>query len=111
MPVFLFTDIEGSTRLWEKHTADMGGVIARHDAILQGQIEACGGKVIKHTGHGVTAVFEAGEPVTCALTPASCCGRCRVWRRSCRRPPPTSRRRWRRGLCGSLLRLRILWGE
>ncbi|KPL16311.1 MAG: hypothetical protein AMJ93_15905 [Anaerolineae bacterium SM23_84] len=67
MPVFFFTDIEGSTRLWEKHTADMGSVIARHDAILQGQIEACGGRLTKHTGDGVTAVFETGEPVTCAL--------------------------------------------
>ena len=28
MLVFLFTDIEGSTRLWEEHTAEMGAVIA-----------------------------------------------------------------------------------
>lgn len=35
MLVFLFTDIEGSTRLWEAHTDEMGDVIARHDAILQ----------------------------------------------------------------------------
>lgn len=35
MLVFLFTDIEGSTQLWEEHTDEMGAVIARHDAILQ----------------------------------------------------------------------------
>jgi class 3 adenylate cyclase len=67
MPVFFFTDVEGSTRLWEEYTEDMGAVIARHDAILQQQIEACGGRITKHTGDGVTAAFEAGEPLTCAL--------------------------------------------
>lgn len=50
MLVFLFTDIEGSTRLWEEHTGAMGPVIARHDAILQQQIEAHGGRITKHTG-------------------------------------------------------------
>jgi len=67
MLVFLFTDIEGSTRLWEKHTQEMGGVISRHDAILRQQIGECGGRVAKHTGDGVFAAFEVGEPVTCAL--------------------------------------------
>jgi WD40 repeat protein/class 3 adenylate cyclase len=67
MPVFLFTDIEGSTRLWEMHTGEMGRVIARHDALLQQQIGARGGRVTKHTGDGITAAFEAGEPVACAL--------------------------------------------
>jgi WD40 repeat protein/class 3 adenylate cyclase len=67
MLVFFFTDIEGSTRLWEEHTDEMGAVIARHDAILQQQIRASGGRITKHTGDGVTAAFEGGEPVTCAL--------------------------------------------
>jgi WD40 repeat protein/class 3 adenylate cyclase len=67
MPVFLFTDIEGSTRLWEEHTHEMGGVIARHDALLQRQITESGGRITKHTGDGITAAFEDGEPVTCAL--------------------------------------------
>ena len=67
MLVFLFTDIEGSTRLWEEHTQEMGGVISRHDAILRQQIGELGGSVVKRTGDGVFAVFEAGEPVTCAL--------------------------------------------
>jgi hypothetical protein len=29
MLVFLFTDIEGSSRLWEEHTAVMTDIIAR----------------------------------------------------------------------------------
>ncbi|MGD2146115.1 MAG: adenylate/guanylate cyclase domain-containing protein, partial [Anaerolineae bacterium] len=67
MLVFLFTDIEGSSRLWEEHTAAMGEVIARHDAILRERIEASGGRITKHTGDGVTAAFEDGEPIACAL--------------------------------------------
>ena len=31
MLVFLFTDIEGSSKLWEAHTEVMTGVIARHE--------------------------------------------------------------------------------
>ena len=31
---FLFTDIEGSTRLWEEHPEAMQAALARHDAIL-----------------------------------------------------------------------------
>ena len=67
MVVFLFTDIEGSSKLWETHTEVMAGVIARHDAILQEQVEGCGGHITKHTGDGITAAFEGGEPVACAL--------------------------------------------
>jgi class 3 adenylate cyclase len=67
MLVFLFTDIEGSTKLWEEHTGEMGAIIARHDAILQEQVSASGGQITKHTGDGITAAFEGGEPLACAL--------------------------------------------
>jgi oligopeptide transport system substrate-binding protein len=64
--VLFFSDIEGSTRLWEQFTAQMGQVIARHDVILQQQIAESGGRITKNTGDGITAAFEAGEPVACA---------------------------------------------
>lgn len=67
MPIFMFTDIEGSTRLWDRHPEAMGQVLARHDAILQKLIEKYGGSVIKHMGDGMFVVFEGGEPVRCAL--------------------------------------------
>lgn len=67
MSIFLFTDIENSTRLWEKHPAAMGQALARHDAILGAAIAGCGGRIIKHTGDGVFAVFEGGDPLACAL--------------------------------------------
>ncbi len=56
---FLFTDIEGSTRLWERFAVAMPAALARHDAILRTAIEAAGGTVVKSTGDGTMAVFRA----------------------------------------------------
>ena len=54
---FLFTDIEGSTQLWEKYPEEMKLAIARHDSILREAIESNHGFIIKTTGDGVHAVF------------------------------------------------------
>jgi predicted ATPase/class 3 adenylate cyclase len=54
---FLFTDIEGSTRLWEQDQQSMRDALGRHDAILGKAVESSGGKVVKNTGDGVMAVF------------------------------------------------------
>src|SRR5262245_14751763 len=44
---FLFSDIEGSTQLWEQHPQAMHHVLARHDAILREVIEQQGGRIFK----------------------------------------------------------------
>jgi predicted ATPase/class 3 adenylate cyclase len=67
LPVFLLTDIEGSTQLWEKHQAAMGQALTRHDTILRELTEEYDGRIIKHTGDGIFAVFESGRPLHCAL--------------------------------------------
>ena len=54
---FLFTDIEGSTRLWEEHPDAMRDALARHDELLREAIEAHGGYVVKTTGDGFHAAF------------------------------------------------------
>ena len=54
---FLFTDIEGSTRLWERQPDAMKVALARHDAILRAAIETSAGMVVKTTGDGMMAVF------------------------------------------------------
>src|SRR5215212_6590499 len=54
---FLFTDIEGSTRLWERYPEAMSGALARHDEILRAAIVANNGRVVKTTGDGVHAAF------------------------------------------------------
>jgi predicted ATPase/class 3 adenylate cyclase len=66
---FLFTDIEGSTQLWEKHPEAMRDALARHDSILQAAIEVNHGCVIKTTGDGFHGVFEkAIDAVHATLT-------------------------------------------
>ena len=37
---FLFTDLEGSTRLWEEHPEAMRPALARHDEILRDAVVA-----------------------------------------------------------------------
>ncbi|HXY94962.1 MAG TPA: adenylate/guanylate cyclase domain-containing protein [Acidimicrobiia bacterium] len=54
---FLFTDLEGSTRLWEEFPDAMQDALARHDEILRDAIAAHDGSVVKTTGDGVHAVF------------------------------------------------------
>ncbi|MGE5249386.1 MAG: adenylate/guanylate cyclase domain-containing protein, partial [Bacteroidota bacterium] len=63
---FLFTDIEGSTRLWEEYPDAMQSALARHDSILHGAVEANGGRVIKSTGDGIHAAFETALGGVCA---------------------------------------------
>jgi len=54
---FLFTDIEGSTRLWEQRLLAMPAALARHDAIVRGAIEAQGGVVFRTGGDAFYAAF------------------------------------------------------
>jgi predicted ATPase/class 3 adenylate cyclase len=55
---FLFTDIEGSTRLWDEDQERMQGALARHDAIARAAVEINRGVVVKMSGDGIHAVFE-----------------------------------------------------
>ena len=54
---FLFTDIAGSTKLWQEQPAMMPGVLARHDALLRKAIEHNNGFVVKTIGDAFMAVF------------------------------------------------------
>jgi predicted ATPase/class 3 adenylate cyclase len=49
---FLFTDVVGSTQLWERSPAEMGNAMALHDAILTREIESAGGVVVRLKGEG-----------------------------------------------------------
>ncbi len=65
---FLFTDIEGSTRLWQDEPELMRTALAEHDAVLREVIEKRRGFVFKHTGDGVAAAFaSAGDAVDAAV--------------------------------------------
>lgn len=66
---FLFTDVEGSTKMWEEAPDLMPRSIARHDEIALAVIAENGGRVVKSRGEGdsVFAVFpRASEAVAAA---------------------------------------------
>ncbi len=64
--VFLFTDIEGSTRLWESSSGAMPAVLASHDALLGQAIASTGGRVFKTVGDAICAVFPDPISAVCA---------------------------------------------
>jgi predicted ATPase/class 3 adenylate cyclase/Tfp pilus assembly protein PilF len=65
---FLFTDIEGSTPLWEQRAVEMRSALERHDRVLRGAIESCAGSVFKTTGDGMLAVFgEAKDALSASV--------------------------------------------
>ncbi len=65
---FLFTDIEGSTRLWEEHPQAMERALARHDALVREAIEANAGHIFKTGGDALCCAFgDAADAVAAAL--------------------------------------------
>ncbi|HEY3230349.1 MAG TPA: adenylate/guanylate cyclase domain-containing protein, partial [Roseiflexaceae bacterium] len=62
---FLFTDLAGSTRLWEQHPQAMPAALARHDAILRAAIAAHGGAIFHTAGDAFCTAF-AGAPAALA---------------------------------------------
>jgi predicted ATPase len=59
---FLFTDVEGSTPLWERHEATMRQVAARHDALLDGIITQYRGRRVKERGEGDSVFATFADP-------------------------------------------------
>jgi predicted ATPase/class 3 adenylate cyclase len=55
---FLFTDIEGSTRLWEQEQERMRPALARHDGLARAAVEDHHGVVVKMSGDGIHAAFD-----------------------------------------------------
>jgi len=65
---FLFTDVEGSTPLWDAHPEAMGDALAHHDVLVRGEIEAAGGHVFSTGGDGFAAAFpRAGDAVAAGV--------------------------------------------
>lgn len=54
---FLFTDIEGSTRLWEAHPQEMSQAVEIHDQLVRQSVDAHGGHVFSTAGDSFTAAF------------------------------------------------------
>src|SRR5262249_8732440 len=58
---FLLTDIEGSTRRWERDAAAMDRAVARHDQLLRAAIARRGGDVFKTVGDACCAAFASAR--------------------------------------------------
>lgn len=58
---FLFTDMVGSTRLWERAPESARHALARHDALIRSAVAANGGSVFKTVGDACCCVFTSPE--------------------------------------------------
>ena len=57
----LFSDIEGSTRLWERSPDAMAHALRRHDELMRSAIEGSGGYVFKTVGDAFCAAFPTAK--------------------------------------------------
>ena len=67
---FLFTDIEGSTQLWETYPEAMKAALQKHDLLLQRACLVNDALFIKSTGDGMLAVFPSAVQAACMAVEA-----------------------------------------
>src|ERR687886_534720 len=65
---FLFTDVEGSTKLWERHPEPMRVALARHDQLIEHLVEEHQGVIVRPRGEGDSrfAVFARASDAVAA---------------------------------------------
>lgn len=66
---FLFTDVEGSTRLWEDHPAEVQVALELHDQVLRSAIEASDGYVFSTAEDAFVAAFARADDAVGARVP------------------------------------------
>ena len=54
---FVFTDVEGSTSLWQENPRAMAAALARHDDIVRAAVEDHHGCVFSTAGDAFAAAF------------------------------------------------------
>jgi predicted ATPase/class 3 adenylate cyclase len=82
---FLFTDIEGSTRLERSVGSEAWAqIVARHDALLRGAIESNGGVVVKTEGDAFFAAFARPTAASAAAVAAQRAIANEAWPETCR---------------------------
>ncbi len=69
---FLFTDIEGSTKLWQQHPDTMTEALNRHHSLLNRSIVAHGGYVFQIIGDAFCAAFSNANDGLEAAIEAQC---------------------------------------
>jgi class 3 adenylate cyclase len=76
---FFFSDVESSTRLWERFPDAMKGAMERHDEILRTAVDGACGRVVKVTGDGLMAVFAVASDAVAAALDAQCALQSEAW--------------------------------
>src|SRR5918995_5036918 len=76
---FLFTDIEGSTKRWERDRDGMATAVERHFALLQDAIAASDGVLFKTIGDAVQAAFPTVPGAVAAAVAAQSALRAEDW--------------------------------
>lgn len=67
---FLFTDLEGSTRLWEERPEEMRAALVDHDAIVRSAVDAHDGYVFSTGGDGFAVAFQRAADAVAAAEQA-----------------------------------------
>src|SRR5258708_3643965 len=67
---FLFTDIEGSSRLWEQHPEATRLALAKHDSVLREALESHGGFIFKTVGDAFCVAFHTAAAAAAAAVGA-----------------------------------------
>ena len=67
---FLFTDIAGSTRLWETAPTAMSAAVERHDALVRDAVGRNGGTIFATGGDGFAAAFARADDAVRAAVAA-----------------------------------------
>lgn len=68
--MFVMSDVVGSTALWEAHGDSMRSALEVHDGLVHGAMQSAGGRVFKHTGDGMIAVFDDADGAALGATTA-----------------------------------------
>ncbi len=76
---FLFTDVEGSTRLWEQYPDAMPASLEAHDVLMRRAIEAHNGYVFKTVGDAFCAAFATPQDAINAAVSAQSALNSYVW--------------------------------
>lgn len=76
---FLYTDIEGSTRLWEQYPDSMETTLSSHDRIMHEAVGNHGGIVFRSTGDGFCAAFSNASSALAAALQAQLALQAEAW--------------------------------
>lgn len=76
---FLFTDIQGSTRLWQEYPQSLPQALSRHHDILQAAIENHNGYVFQIIGDAFCAAFSTAPDGLSAAIQAQRALQAEVW--------------------------------